>query len=161
MHLRLGWNIAHLLKAHRYEGSRISAEPEVVSLLRDTLLYSDIHELPKNKTHKTLSPSLSSSALPVVLFFSSLCVLSAVVFHSSRSIQLQGLVAICQKNYTSSKLCGKFLLWGYSTGGGDESGLFKRHTRLSLSLSLSPSPPLCLSPAGRSLSLTVVPVAQV
>lgn len=109
VHLRLGWNIAHLLEARRYEGSRISAKSEVVSLLWDTLLYFDIHKLPKNKHTKPALP-LSSSALPVVLFFPSLYVLSAVVFHSSRSIELQGLVAICQKNYTSSKLCGKLFL---------------------------------------------------
>lgn len=61
VHLRLGWNIAHLLEARRYEGSRISAKSEVVSLLWDTLLYFDIHKLPKNKHTKpalSLSPPL-------------------------------------------------------------------------------------------------------
>lgn len=124
----------------------------VLPFIGHKLWHSQVTEKQSYKTHSPSTQSLS--ALPVVLFYFFLHVLSAVVFRSSRSIELQGLVAICQKIYTSSKLCGKLFYEATQQGVGDESRLLKRHT-------LPLYPLLCLSLAGSSLSLPVVPAAQV
>lgn len=99
-------------------------------------LYFDIPKVAEKQ--KTCSPPLLVLlCLWFCFFFPFLHVLSAVVFHLSKFMELQALVAICQKKPHIKQIVWQAFYETTQQGVGDGSRLLKRHFPLLSLIQLS------------------------